>query len=101
MVLAEFLQRLERDQVGKGKCGDFVDETVPLPTAEQLLGNSQHAAHVLTRILFFRRRIEHAKILACAHEKKKQNAVGLITRIWPDGSSCVHLQRVTIEESQG
>jgi hypothetical protein len=51
-----------------------VNETVARPTAELLLGKSQHAAHVLTRILFFRRRIEHAKILACAHENEKENA---------------------------
>jgi hypothetical protein len=45
---------------------------VTLPAPELLLGNPQHAAHILPRVFLLGRNIEHAKILACAPEQEKE-----------------------------
>ena len=63
---------------------------MPLPAPQLLLGNTQHAAHILARILLFGRGIEHAKILACAPEHGEEKSVSREFRRY-FRSSCIHV----------
>src|SRR5438552_3913484 len=64
-IVPQFLQSLERDQVGKRKAGDFRNQPLTLPAAQLLPGNSQHAADIFSRIILHGLNSEHAEILTC------------------------------------
>jgi hypothetical protein len=62
-VLAQLLERLEGDQVGKTELGTALAKAALFPRAQAVLADSQNPSDISSRVFLSRLRHTHAKIL--------------------------------------